>query len=95
MECDIIKSLIHLQTSTVQPMKFANKYVISSHDLMGMWLLIHAGIEFKACWWKGETTIDAKKQLRNYISRNKNNNGKGQLNCEILYMMKNMLIGVE
>ena len=29
----------------VQPLKFRNGYVISSHTLLGMWLLIHAGIK--------------------------------------------------
>ena len=33
--------LINCQTSTVQPLKFGNGYVISSHTLLGMWLHIH------------------------------------------------------
>ena len=33
------------QTSTVQPLKFGNVQVISSYILLGMWLLIRAGIE--------------------------------------------------
>ena len=33
------KLLIHSQTSTVQPLKFGNGLVISSHTLLGMWLL--------------------------------------------------------
>ena len=40
-----IKSCIHSQTSTVVPLKFGNGYVISSHTLMAIWLLIHAGIK--------------------------------------------------
>ena len=35
---------------------------------MGVWLLIDAGIELKACWWN-ETAVDAKAQLRTYISQ--------------------------
>ena len=38
-----MKLLIHSQTSTVQPLKFGNGWAISSHILLGMWLLIHAG----------------------------------------------------
>ena len=33
-------------TSTVQPFKFGNGWVISSHILQGMWLLTHTGIKF-------------------------------------------------
>ena len=45
-----MKLLPHSQTSmdatsTVQPLKFGNAYVISSHTLRGMLLLIHAGID--------------------------------------------------
>ena len=36
-----MKLLIHSQTSMVQPLRFGNGYVISSHMLLGMWLLIH------------------------------------------------------
>ena len=39
-----MKSLIHSQTSAVQPLKFESGYVISSHTLLDIWLLIHAGI---------------------------------------------------
>ena len=35
--------LIHFQTSTAQPLKIGNGEVITSHTLLGMWLLIHAG----------------------------------------------------
>ena len=40
-----MKLLIHSLTSTVQPLKFRNGQVISSHTLLGVWLLIHAGIK--------------------------------------------------
>ena len=33
--------IIHCQTSTGQPLKFVNGWIISSHTLLGMWLLIH------------------------------------------------------
>ena len=36
---------IHSQTSTVQQLKFGNGWVISSHLLLDMWLLIHAEID--------------------------------------------------
>ena len=32
------------QISTVQLLTLENEYVFSSHNLLGMWLLIHAGI---------------------------------------------------
>ena len=38
-----MNKLIHSQTSTVQPLTFGNGWVILSHTLLGMWLLIHAG----------------------------------------------------
>ena len=41
----VMKLFIHSQTSTVAPLKFGNGYVILSHTLLGMQLLIHA--EFK------------------------------------------------
>ena len=34
--------LIHSQTSTVQPLKFGNGYIISCHTLQGIWLITHA-----------------------------------------------------
>ena len=34
---------IHSQTSMVQPWNFGNGYILSSHTLWLMWLLIHAG----------------------------------------------------
>ena len=39
--------LIHSKTSTLQQLKFADGYVISSHTLLGMWLHIHAEIKVK------------------------------------------------
>ena len=39
-----MKLLIHSKTSTVQPLKFRNGQVISSHTLLEKWLFIHAGI---------------------------------------------------
>ena len=41
--------IIHSKTSTVAPLKFSNGEVISSHMLLGMQLLIHAGIKVKPC----------------------------------------------
>ena len=35
--------------ATIQVFKFKNGYVISSHTLLGVWLLIHAGIKVKPC----------------------------------------------
>ena len=37
------------QTSTVQPVKFWNGYIISSHNLLGMSLFIYAGVKDKPC----------------------------------------------
>ena len=37
------------QTSTVQLLTFANGLVISSHTLLSMWLLNHAGIKVNPC----------------------------------------------
>ena len=47
-----MKLLTHFQTSTVVPLKFGNGYVISSHTLFGMRLLIHAGIKVFPCQQK-------------------------------------------
>ena len=41
-----MKLLIHPQTSTVQLLKFGNEQVISSHTLLGMWKVMHAGIKW-------------------------------------------------
>ena len=32
-----------------EPLKFENGWVISSHALLGMWLLIRVGIEINQC----------------------------------------------
>ena len=40
-----MKLFIHSQTLAVAPLKFGNGYVISSHILPRMWLLIRAGIK--------------------------------------------------
>ena len=45
----VTKLFIHLQTSTVQPLKFWNGWCISSHTLLYVWLLIHAEIKVKPC----------------------------------------------
>ena len=37
------------QTSMVAPLKFENVLLISSHTLLGMWLVIHAGIKVNIC----------------------------------------------
>ena len=37
--------LIHFQTSTAQPSKLVNGWIISSHTLLGIWVLIFGGIE--------------------------------------------------
>ena len=44
-----IKLLIHSQTSTVQPLKFGDGQAISSQILLGIGLLIHAGIKVNPC----------------------------------------------
>ena len=35
---------VNFRTATEQPLKFGNKQTISTYTLLGMWLLIHAGI---------------------------------------------------
>ena len=40
---------IHSQTSTMQPLKFGNGEVISSHTVLDMWLLIYAVIDVSLC----------------------------------------------
>ena len=37
------------EITSVQPLKFMNGLVIPSHTLLGVWLLIHAGIQVKPC----------------------------------------------
>ena len=39
-----MKLCIHSSTSTVQPLKFGNGWVISSNILLDLWLVIHAGM---------------------------------------------------
>ena len=46
------KCLIHSQISTVQLLKFGNRYVISSHTLWWMQLFIHADIKVNPCYLK-------------------------------------------
>ena len=42
--------ITHSKTSTVQKMMYVDSQMISSHTLLGMWLLIHVGIQVKP-WW--------------------------------------------
>ena len=44
-----MKLIMHSQISTVQPLKFGNGSVIQTHTLLGMRLLIYAGIKVKLC----------------------------------------------
>ena len=50
---NIIKSGMKLRIishrTTVQPLTFGNGEVISSHSLLDMWLLIHAGVKVNPC----------------------------------------------
>ena len=48
-----MKLLIHSQTLTVELLKFGNCEVIASDTLLGMWLLIDAGIQVNpwACFF--------------------------------------------
>ena len=48
-----MKLLGHYQTPTVQLMKFGYEWVNSPHILLGIWLLIHAGIKGNPCQGKG------------------------------------------
>ena len=43
-----MKLLIHSQAATVQMLKFGDGWVISFHNLLGMWLLINAGIKINS-----------------------------------------------
>ena len=38
-----MKSIIHSQTSTMQPLKFGNVWVISTNKVLCVWLLVHDG----------------------------------------------------
>ena len=44
-----MKLIIHSQNSAVQPLKFANRYVISSHTLWWMQLFIRKEILLTTC----------------------------------------------
>ena len=46
-----MKLLVYSQASTVQPMKFENGSVISSHRLLGMWLFIHVSKRVPISRW--------------------------------------------
>ena len=57
-----MKLLLHSHTSTVQPLKFGNGQVISSHTLVGMYmyLLTHAGIKVNHVSKRGSLNSQAK-----------------------------------
>ena len=40
-----MKLFIHSQISTVEPLKIGNGWIISTHTLQDIWILIHAGIK--------------------------------------------------
>ena len=44
-----MKLFIISQILTVQQLKFDNGQVISSHTMLGIWLLIHASINVNTC----------------------------------------------
>ena len=44
-----MKLIIYSETATVAPLKFGNGIVISTHTLLGMWLLIDARIKVNPC----------------------------------------------
>ena len=54
---DGMKLLIYTQTSMAQPLKFGNRYAISSYTLLGMWLLIDA-VKGNPCWWNIDVSSD-------------------------------------
>ena len=64
-----MKLLIHPQSSTVEPLKFGNGYVIPSHALPGMWLHIHdikvlfQGTQY---WWKSSSHTEIWQASRQY-----------------------------
>ena len=47
-----MKLLLHSQTSPVQPLKFGNGKVVSSHTILGMCLVILGGIKTNPYWLK-------------------------------------------
>ena len=59
---------IHSQTSAIAPLKFGNGWVISSHTLPGMGLLIRAGIKVKPCEKMGHGSLG---NFYNKLARNK------------------------
>ena len=48
-----MKSIFHSQTSTVQSFKFGSGWIISSHILLDLCFLIHAGIKIIHTGWSG------------------------------------------
>ena len=48
----------HSQTSTVKVFKFGNRYKISFHTCLGIWLLIHVGIKVNPCLLNGPLIWD-------------------------------------
>ena len=81
IKCEM-KLLINSQTSTVQPLKFGNGYVISSHTLLGMWWLLHAGIKLKPYMWKRPLeapglNLNRTQQIDSYV----NNTGRITHRC--------------
>ena len=46
---EVLQDIINRQTSTAAPLKFGDGYIIPSHTLLRIWLLIRAVIEIKPC----------------------------------------------
>ena len=53
----------------VQPLKFRNGWVISSHTLHGMWLLIHAGIKVNNIYDDAEVSIMSAEIIDHCVSK--------------------------
>ena len=64
-----MKLLVHSQTSRVQPLMYGNGLVIPSPILLGMWLLIHAGIKVNPCQLKGLCKQHRNASQRIYLSQ--------------------------
>ena len=65
-----MKSIIHSQTSTVEPFEIGNGEIISFHTFLSMRLLIHAGIKFIPCQEKGLLVEDKEQSVhRNVIDK--------------------------
>ena len=47
--CKVRDKIIHSQTSTVQPLKFGNEWIMLFYILLYMWLLIPAAININPC----------------------------------------------